>query len=199
MNPTEIKARLDSIPTPYILNNLLAFNSWVDPDDFYTMGVKGRRLLKERLTITSDVFTASNKWIWFGAYSTKGQPRFVDHSVPSFLYQVLIKPSNQSRLRPMVTIGKSDVNPFKYCDSMKASSLDIAHHRSKMNGETLLESVLPNDKPRIDKLLAECMEDYNTYADPSITTDELRNMLISLNHPPTIIDEVFKLNNSPKP
>ena len=192
MNSYEIKAKLESIPTPIIYGSMLFFDTWEEPDDFYTMGIKKRHALRQRYIKLSKEPTKDNMWIWFGAYSKEGKPRMNNTSVPGFLYQVVIKPTNSSRLRGILNTTPSDVNPFKYFNSFKASALELADYRAKLAGNHITDSLSEKNTAKFNELVAKALNDINIYYFDGVTPDELKEMMITMNHMPLAIDEAIK-------
>ena len=192
MQPYEIKSKLEAIPTPIILGSLLFFDAWDEPEDFYTMGVKKRHALRQRYVKLSKEPTKSNMWIWFGAYSHEGKPRINNSSVPGFLYQVIIKPTNSARLRGILNTTASDVNPFKYFNSFKSTALELAAYRASLAGVPMTDMLSEKNNSKFQEAVSKALEDVNTYYFIGVTPEELKSMLITMNHMPLAIDEAIK-------
>lgn len=187
----EILQKLETIPTPVIMGNLLFFDSWEEPEDFYTMSLKQRQSLKTQWSKAGKQPTRENVWVWFGPYSKEGKPRINNQSVVNYLYQVVIKPSNDSRLRPIMRIPKADVNPFKYHNSIRNSALSIAEHRKELLGISPEESLSPKNLSQFEKLVQAVVKDIKEYRYDGVSNEELKQMMLSLNHPPLAVDEAF--------
>lgn len=188
----EIQAKLLALPSPLIAHSLLFFDSWTDPEDFYTMGVKKRMALRQQYIKHAKPPTQDNIWVWFGAYSDRSQPKINNFSVPSFLYQIFIKPTNNSRLRGVLNASRSDVNPYKYMNSMQNSKLEIAKYRATLSGTTISEVLPDGANAKFEALIAAALEDVKLYYYDGATVDDLKTMLIHMNHPPLAIDEAIK-------
>lgn len=194
MNNYEIKQKLFSIPGSVIPSLILAFSNWQDPSDFYTLSTSERRALLNKYRAVSEEPSSENQWIWFGAYDIKGYPKFARTSIATYLYNLVIKPTNGARIRGVLNTSKSDVNPFKYFEALNMTPMEVLKLRSSNLDIPLNELMTTRQNEAFEnKVIAalnECKE-YYMVGSPTETREFMKNLLIQNNHMPLAVDEAM--------
>ena len=174
---------------------VLAFDNWTDPDDFYTMSIVERRKLLNKFKNVAVPPTMENQWIWFGTYDTKNYPKFSNVSVAGYLYQVFVLPHNNARIRGVLNNSKSDVNPFKYFKASVFTKAEILKQRAAMMDLPLEQVMTPKQneayETKVSEALEECKE-YYMVGSPTTEAEFMRNLLIQNGHMPIAVDEAMK-------
>lgn len=169
---------------PEIIRNILCFDHWETPEDFFTISSQDRAKLIGKYKLHTKPATEKNIWIWFGSYSTARQtPIHNKLPVVRKLYEALVAPVPDGRLRGLFAMSKGDVNPYKFFLAReKAAALMV-------NG---VISHQMNDKEQL--LLKEIKTYINDYFDPHMvnTKDIMRKMALSNGYPLFLINEALK-------
>lgn len=202
IQPVNLRERLHLIKPASILKNVLFFNHWEDPADFYTMTSDERATLFSRYMTLSTQPTEDNHWIWFGSYQKgKGHPRIGQKSVVQILYSTLIQPVNGHRVRSLTATTKSDINPFKYkhgeipnrfalIQEYKKNAVNISEPEALANG---LATLTPEELARFNSQVEGAKADIKTYFYPHIsdTVEEMRTTLLYQGYEELVIDEAL--------
>lgn len=194
MNTADIKQRLYGHHNLGLVSHLLFFDNWKDPADFYTMGLKERKVLMSRYRSVSVEPTDSNQWIWFGSYDIKRNPKFNTVAIATYLHKLVIQPSNDARIRGMLNLTKSDVNPFKYFKAMNMTPLEILNLQSERFDVPMatLMTTRQNDafESKVVDALKECQEYYMVNS-PTEEREFMKQALIQNGHMPLAVDEAM--------
>lgn len=200
MTPFEIKSKLATIPSPVIMAHILCFDNWTDPDDFYTMSSKERRVLLNRYRSIAVEPTETNQWIWFGSYNTKNHPKFSSLSLPSYLYQIVIQPHNNARIRGLLNTTKSDVNPFKYFKALNMTTLELLKYKSNEANVPLSDVMTPKQNQAFEDKVQAALADVKEYYmenSPTAEADFMKATLLQAGHMPLAAEEAMARSQLP--
>lgn len=194
MQPYEIKQKMLDLSNPMLNAQILGFNNWKDPADFYDISTKERRALLSKYKAVSVELATDNQWIWFGAYDIKGYPKYNSGSIPVFLYNVMIKPTNGARIRGLLNNTKSDVNPFKYFEALRMTPLEVLKVRSNTLDIPLTELMTSKQNEQFEnkvQLALEEVKEYYMVGSPTETREFMRKQLLNSGHMPIAVDEAM--------
>lgn len=194
MNTFELKTKLNSVPGSLIPAQILCFTNWSDPEGFYELSTSERRALMNKYRTVAEEPSEHNQWIWFGAYDLKGYPKFGKVSIAMYLYNLVIRPTNGARIRGVLNTSKSDVNPFKYFQSLNMTHLEVLKLRSDTMqvplGEIMTERENTAFENKVQAALTECKEYYMVGA-PTEEREFMKKLLVQNQHMPLAVDEAM--------
>lgn len=189
-----LQRELEQKAHPLIYSQILCFNSWKDPEDFFTMTRGERHKLMHKYRHLAVPATNENIWVWFGSYGGRSSaPRYNNDPVSRYLYQLFISPADNKRIVPTWVTTRAEVNPHKFTKAIGMTLQQKLKHYEQMTGRTPPHKAPDNLD---EKLIQLCLEEMTEFFYPDVidTKEEMAKVMLKNGHTEFAIAEAFKLS-----